>query len=129
MEASQWQQARKELVRWRATQDAMQAKLAKAEAEKKAAESNVETVAQAGTEGAQREAIDQGSVDKETNGEGKAQVIADLEAAEAMANAPAIETEIPEGEADGLAIEGEAVQAGSQAINFDPSFDKATHHL
>ena len=121
VEASQWQQARKELVRWRATQDAMQAKLAKAEAEKKAAESNVETVAQAGTEGAQREAIDQGSVDKETNGEGKAQVIADLEAAEAMANAPAIETEIPEGEADGLAIEGDAVQAGSQAINFDPS--------
>lgn len=121
VEASQWQQARKDLVRWRATQDAMQAKLAKAEAEKKAAESNVETVAQAGTEGAQREAIDQGSVDKETNGEGKAQVIADLEAAEAMANAPAIETEIPEGEADGLAIEGDAVQAGSQAINFDPS--------
>ena len=121
VEASQWQQARKDLVRWRTTQDAMQAKLAKAEAEKTAAESNVETVAQAGTEGAQREAIDQGSVDKETNGEGKAQVIADLEAAEAMANAPAIETEIPEGEADGLAIEGEAVQAGSQAINFDPS--------
>ena len=121
VEASQWQQARKELVRWRATQDAMQAKLAKAEAEKTAAEANVETVAQAGTEGAQREAIDQGSVDKETNGEGKAQVIADLEAAEAMANAPAIETEIPEGEADGLAIEGDAVQAGSQAINFDPS--------
>lgn len=121
VEASQWQQARKDLVRWRTTQDAMQAKLAKAEAEKTAAESNVETVAQAGTEGAQREAIDQGSVDKETNGEGKAQVIADLEAAEAMANAPAIETEIPEGEADGLAIEGDAVQAGSQAINFDPS--------
>lgn len=121
VEASQWQQARKDLVRWRATQDAMQAKLAKAEAEKTAAEANVETVAQAGTEGAQREAIDQGSVDKETNGEGKAQVIADLEAAEAMANAPAIETEIPEGEADGLAIEGDAVQAGSQAINFDPS--------
>ena len=48
-------------------------------------------------------------------------MIADLEAAEAMANAPAIETEIPEGEADGLAIEGDAVQAGSQAINFDPS--------
>lgn len=123
VEASQWQQARKDLVRWRATQDAMQAKLAKAEAEKTAAEANAgtATLAETETEGAQREAIDQGSVDKETNGEGKAQVIADLEAAEAMANAPAIETEIPEGEADGLAIEGDAVQAGSQAINFDPS--------
>lgn len=123
VEASQWQQARKDLVRWRTTQDAMQAKLAKAEAEKTAAELNAETatLAETETEAAQREAIDQGSADNKTTGEGKAQVIADLEAAEAMANAPAIETEIPEGEADGLAIEGEAVQAGSQAINFDPS--------
>ncbi|HAZ00400.1 MAG TPA: hypothetical protein DCY38_06405 [Opitutae bacterium] len=123
VEASQWQQARKDLVRWRTTQDAMQAKLAKAEAEKTAAEANAgtATLAETETEAAQREAIDQGSADNETTGEGKAQVIADLEAAEAMANAPAIETEIPEGEADGLAIEGEAVQAGSQAINFDPS--------
>jgi len=112
VEASQWQQARKDLVRWRTTQDAMQAKLAKAEAEKIAAEANAETVTLAETEAAQREAIDQGSADNKTTGEGKAQVIADLEAAEAMANAPAIETEIPE---------GEAVQAGSQAINFDPS--------
>ena len=123
VEASQWQQARKDLVRWRTTQDAMQAKLAKAEAEKTAAEANAgtATLAETETEAAQREAIDQGSADNETTGEGKAQVIADLEAAEAMANAPAIETEIPEGEADGLAIEGDAVQAGSQAINFDPS--------
>lgn len=123
VEASQWQQARKDLVRWRTTQDAMQAKLAKAEAEKTAAEANTETatLAETETEAAQREAIDQGSAGNETTGEGKAHVIADLEAAEAMANAPAIETEIPEGEADGLAIEGEAVQAGSQAINFDPS--------
>ena len=112
VEASQWQQARKDLVRWRTTQDAMQAKLAKAEAEKIAAEANAETVTLAETEAAQREAIDQGSADNKTTGEGKAQVIADLEAAEAMANAPAIETEIPE---------GEAVQACSQAINFDPS--------
>jgi tetratricopeptide (TPR) repeat protein len=112
VEASQWQQARMDLVRWRTTQDAMQAKLAKAEAEKIAAEANAETVTLAETEAAQREAIDQGSADNKTTGEGKAQVIADLEAAEAMANAPAIETEIPE---------GEAVQAGSQAINFDPS--------
>ena len=123
VEASQWQQARKDLVRWRTTQDAMQAKLAKAEAEKTAAEANAgtATLAETETEAAQREAIDQGSADNKTTGEGKAQVIADLEAAEAMANAPAIETEIPEGEADGLAIEGDAVQAGSQAINFDPS--------
>jgi tetratricopeptide (TPR) repeat protein len=112
VEASQWQQARKDLVRWHTTQDAMQAKLAKAEAEKIAAEANAETVTLAETEAAQREAIDQGSADNKTTGEGKAQVIADLEAAEAMANAPAIETEIPE---------SEAVQAGSQAINFDPS--------
>lgn len=68
VEASQWKPARQELIRWRKAQDAMQARLAKAETEEDAEDS--------------------------TNG-GKAQIITDLEAAEAMAHLPAIETAEP----------------------------------
>ena len=95
VDASQWAQARDELTKWREAQDEMKAKLAKAEAEKKAAE---EAAAMAATEAeVAAEAADKQDQSSETEvaeageGEGKAQVIADMEAAEAMADTPAIE--------------------------------------
>ncbi|MFT5836748.1 MAG: tetratricopeptide (TPR) repeat protein [Candidatus Azotimanducaceae bacterium] len=97
--ASQWQQARQELTRWRQAQDEMKAKLATAEV----TETNVDTdhSATAATEG-------------------KAQVIADLEAAEAMANAPAIEIEVAE-DNDIVIVEDSSAVTGGKSINFDPN--------
>ena len=81
VEASQWEQARQELTRWRRSQDnEMKAKLAKAKADKKVAETT--QVLEPGENS-------KGSETAVTNS--KAQIIADMEAAEAMADAPAIE--------------------------------------
>ena len=73
--ASEWSSARSELKRWREAQNAMQAKLKQAEVKKKAAEAK-----KAATETKAAETA-----------AGKAQVIEDLEAAEALANTPAVE--------------------------------------
>lgn len=90
VDASQWKQARDELIKWRKAQDEMKAKLAQAEAEKKAAE---EAAAKA-AESAEGESVtsEEGEVAGTVAGS-KAQVIADMEAAEAMADTPAIESE------------------------------------
>ena len=134
VEASQWQQARQELLRWRKAQDEMKAKLAAAEEAKKAAaaeanaEANAEGEAEAEAEKeatAEREATDTSS-DNDTSGEtetvateGKAQAIADMEAAEAMADAPAIE--IGPNEGDIAMVEESGETAVRQTITFDPS--------
>lgn len=115
VEASQWKPARQELIRWRKAQDAMQARLAKAETEKEAERLAAEAAAEAEAAQAEQPSAPQleadttdnspgteitrseiGSEDAEdsTNG-GKAQIITDLEAAEAMAHLPAIETAEP----------------------------------
>jgi len=119
VEASPRQQARQELIRWRKAQDEMKVQLAKAEAEKKAAEAKVAAIAAANTETTQ---TSNDSDDSETAAtEGKAQIIADLEAAEAMADAPAIEIEVAE-ETDITLVEDNAADEGSgKAITFDPS--------
>ncbi len=92
VEASQWEQARQELTRWRKSQDEMKAELAKAQADKKAVEAETKAVA-AEAETAQVLESDGNSKGSETAvTDGKAQIIADMEAAEAMADAPAIES-------------------------------------
>jgi Tfp pilus assembly protein PilF len=158
VEASQWNQAREELIRWREAQDAMQAKLARAEAEKQAAEARAEAESRAA---AQREAETEAAANstgtapsdasRQTAGtanapseanatarqsdgdEGKAQVITDLEAAEAMANTPAIE--MPDGGSDsgsGATTSNNirfnpnvAIEPADPDISFTVDFDQA----
>lgn len=113
--ASQWEPARQELVRWRNDQDEQKAKLVKAETDKKAAEAAAKAEA-AATAADQATETDENSPESETaTSEGKAQIIADMEAAEAMADTPAIEVEVKE-EADNTIVE-----EGTKAIAFDPS--------
>ena len=122
VEASQWQQARQELVRWRESQEEMKATLAKAQANKKA----IETEARAATE--EIEASQVVKFDEDSGGsetvitEDKAQIIADMEAAEAMADAPAIE--IAE-EADDLIEDNKSI-ASDPSITLDTTDPKTT---
>ena len=122
VEASQWQQARQELVRWRESQEEMKATLAKAQANKKA----IETEARAATveiETSQVVKSDEDSGGSETViTEDKAQIIADMEAAEAMADAPAIE--IAE-EADDLIEDNKSI-ASDPSITLDTTNPKTT---
>ena len=123
VEASQWQQARQELVRWRESQEEMKATLAKAQANKKA----IETEARAATveiETSQVVKSDEDFGGSETViTEDKAQIIADMEAAEAMADAPAIE--ITE-EADDDLIEENKSIASDSSITLDTTDPKTT---
>ena len=122
VEASQWQQARQELVRWRESQEEMKATLAKAQANKKA----IETEARAAT--AEIETSQVVKSDEDSGGsetvitEDKAQIIADMEAAEAMADAPAIE--IAE-EADDLIEDNKSI-ASDPSITLDTTDPKTT---
>ena len=122
VEASQWQQARQELVRWRESQEEMKATLAKAQANKKA----IETEARAATE--EIEASQVVKSDEDSGGsetvitEDKAQIIADMEAAEAMADAPAIE--IAE-EADDLIEDNKSI-ASDPSITLDTTDPETT---
>ena len=123
VEASQWEQARQELVRWRESQDEMKAKLAKAQADKKA----IETEARPAT--AEAEARQVVESDEDSGGsetaitEGKTQIISDMEAVEAMADAPAIE--ITE-EADVTPIKDNKVIASDPSITIDATKPKTT---
>ena len=122
VEASQWQQARQELVRWRESQEEMKATLAKAQANKKA----IQTEARATTveiETSQVVKSDEDSGGSETViTEDKAQIIADMEAAEAMADAPAIE--IAE-EADDLIEDNKSI-VSDPSITLDTTDPKTT---
>jgi tetratricopeptide (TPR) repeat protein len=129
VEASQWEQARQELVRWRKSQDAMKEKLAKAEVDQKAAEAEAEAVA-AATEATEAAELVESDQDSEGSGtamrEGKAQVIADMEAAEAMADAPAIETNE---EAALTFVQDNKVIASDPSITNEPTDPKTTFEV
>jgi tetratricopeptide (TPR) repeat protein len=128
VEASQWKQARQELVRWRKSQDEMKDKLAKAEAEadQKAAEAEAKAVA-AATEAAEVVESDEDSEVGETaTSKGKAQIITDMKAAEAMADAPAIE--INE-EADPTFVQDNEDIASDPSIRNEPTDPKTTFEV
>ncbi|MEO0510277.1 MAG: tetratricopeptide repeat protein [Verrucomicrobiota bacterium] len=110
IDASEWKEASEELKEWRKAQEVMKAKLAAAEAAKKAEEKAAQATVEAPTEAT--EVLDEAV-------EGKSQVIADLEAAEALANQPAEETSVSMELADAAAIEEAADK--TKAITFDPS--------
>ncbi len=95
LDASEWANARGELERWRSAQVALQAELTKSNAAKEAVakeaaakEAAAKLVADTSAAVTDLTIIDAG--DPST---GKAQVIADMERAEAMANTPALEVE------------------------------------
>jgi tetratricopeptide (TPR) repeat protein len=113
VEASQWKQASDEIKRWRTAQQEMKAKLAAEEARKQAAE-KAEQEATEIAQSASAESENAQSSDLEAGEGGKSQVVADLEAAEAMANQPAQEA-LTTGEATGES------PAESKMIAFDPS--------
>ncbi|PXA04580.1 hypothetical protein DDZ13_05235 [Coraliomargarita sinensis] len=124
VEASQWKQASDELKRWRAAQEKMKAELAAAEeAKKKAdeAEKEDEVVEVANADSEAPEQTEGAASTEETTDSGKAQVIADLESAEALANKPAEEAE-PGGQAgpDPTAV-AEETPDEAKTIAFDPN--------
>jgi len=85
IDASEWAIARGELTRWRNAQEAMQAELTEAKVAKEATAKPVTDNSTA--------APDPTIIDASEATSGKAQVIADMEHAEAMANTPALEAE------------------------------------
>lgn len=121
VDASQWKQAREELERWRAAREEKKAKLAAAEkAKEKAAEeeagdeiADTATPEPSGADGSDPEAAAEG---------GKAQVVSDLEAAEALANKPAEEAAEEESDAstDTAAPEDKAI-AFNPAVAIEPA--------
>lgn len=118
VEASQWKQARQELTRWRKSQDQMKAQLAKTQADKKAAEAEPKVVATEveATKVLESDGNSKGSETAITDG--KAQVIADMEAAEAMADAPAIENNE---EADIALVQDNKAIASDSSVTIEPS--------
>lgn len=123
VDASQWEQARQELTRWRKSQDEMEAKLAQAQADEKAAEAKPK-VATALVEAAQVLEYDENPKKSENAvTDSKAQIIADMEAAEAMAEAPAIE--INEG-ADVTLVQDNKVIASDPSNTIEPAVPMTT---
>ena len=123
VEASQWEQARQELTRWRKLQDEIKAKLAKAQADKKAAEAEPKAVT-AEVEDAQVLESDGNSKRSETAvTDSKAQIIADMEAAEAMADTPAIESNE---EADVTLVQDNKVIASDPSITIETAVAMTT---
>jgi tetratricopeptide (TPR) repeat protein len=122
IDASQWASARGELERWRSAQAAMKAELAKAEAAEAAAKKATAEAAEAAELAAAKQAEAQTKAAAETPAasegagvtSGKAQIMEDLEHAEAMADTPALEA-APHAEA------GAASASTSKTITFDPS--------
>lgn len=115
LEASQWQEASSEIKRWRTAQEKMKAKLAAEEVDEKKA---TETAAQeeetkvAETDSSESEATD--NSEPTVQADGKSQVVADLEAAEAMANRPARKATTADEATN-------AATARSNTIAFDPN--------
>ncbi|WP_269525675.1 tetratricopeptide repeat protein [Coraliomargarita parva] len=140
VDASQWSDARAELKRWRQAQETMKTELAKTEAAKKAAadakakakaEAEVAAAkAKAEKTAASSEAVATGTSNTATEG-GKAQIIADLEHAEAMANAPAVETVATSDlEDEGKTITYDpsiAIEPADPELGIEVNFDQQTN--
>ncbi|MFU8848122.1 MAG: hypothetical protein ACNA77_05335 [Opitutales bacterium] len=108
LQASEWKQASDEIMQWRAKQEAMKAKLAAEKAAKDAAEAAAKEQTETADETESTE-TEIAVHSEEPGGEGgKSQVVADLAAAEAMANQPALETASPD-------------ETGASPITFNPN--------
>lgn len=116
VDASQYAQTRQELKRWRTARKAMKVTLSEAAAKKETEEAA--NAAEQGIELIEKEEIERPAMAETDGGSGgKAQAITDMEAAEAMANQPAIENE--EG-AEGLSATFDpetAVESGARDLS------------
>lgn len=121
VDASEWATARAELEGWRAAQKVMREKIALEEATKKAAaEATEKAAAETSNTVAATIATDDGDTTEIKSG--KAQVVADLEAAEALANTPAVEIETSVTITENTpAIEKAEANDSVKKITFDPS--------
>tara|TARA_B110000285_G_scaffold49800_1_gene56565 strand:+ start:2416 stop:4065 length:1650 start_codon:yes stop_codon:yes gene_type:complete len=118
VDASEWANARGELERWRSAQVAMQAELTKSATAKEAAAKLVADTSAAATD---LTIIDAGEASS-----GKAQVIADMERAEAMANTPALEVE-PANSAATITFDPNiAIEPAEPALSYDQQSEGAT---
>ena len=117
VEASQWEQARQELARWRESQDEMKSKLTKALADKKATDTEAGAAAVEVEASQKVESYEDSGGSEAALTEDKAQIIADIEAAEAMADAPAIE--IIEEADDTFIQDNKAIAPDSSITNSD----------
>lgn len=130
VEASQWQQANEELKNWRTAQEKMKAQFAAEEAtEEKASDDETDDGGGGGggeatddeaTEMADAESSESGEADGADGSEdsgGKSQVVADLEAAEALATQPAREAAEVDPNAEAL----DAAPSEGEAAAFNPN--------
>lgn len=138
IDASKWASARGELNRWRDAQAAMQAELAKTNA---AAETEEQTEeAKSDTETAAPEAHVKHDTPTSTTTEagsatsGKAQIIEDMQHAEAMADAPALETDSPTEAVTAPARQGKivafdpniAIEPAEPELSIEVNYDQQT---
>jgi tetratricopeptide (TPR) repeat protein len=130
--ASEWADERTALENWRKDQIAMQAELAKAQKAQAQAEEAAKIAAEATAKLAAtteknslsdtKTAADTVNIETEIETESKAQIITDLEHAEAMADAPAIEVESSEETIRfNPAI---AIEPAEPALTFEVSYDQ-----
>lgn len=110
LDASEWADARNELVAWRKAQDTMKAELEKA---RKAKEVQATQVAQVTVIDVPKEPAEASSMAVAEATEGKAQIIEDMDQAEAMADQPAIEAAAESAETPD--------EATPKVIAYDPS--------
>jgi len=115
--ASEWASAREELTRWRQAQEAMRAELGKAKTSKKAAADK----AQAAKTAMVPMITSPDTSPTTANIEGKAQIIADMEAAESMATTPAIElANTPPTNKPLIATVDSSIAGSRSSITFNP---------
>lgn len=129
VDASEWANARGELERWRSAQLAMQADLAKTKAAKeaaaKAAKPAAELAASTTTEMTDvTDVTDIKAAEAAEATEGKAQIIADMEHAEAMANTPAVEVEPTSNETTIAYDPSIAIEPAEPSLTFDVTYDQ-----
>ena len=120
VDASEWANARGELERWRSAQVAMQAELAKTKATKEAA------AKLAASTSAEAAATDLTIIDADEATSGKAQIIVDMERAEAMANTPALEAESASSAAAIIFDPNIAIEPAEPALTYDQQSEGAT---
>ena len=117
IEASEWAAARGELEAWRKAQTEMKAELAKAKAKAEAAQEAEAAArpkaAEATTSADQAQTEAQAASASASQTSGKAQIVEDIQNAEAIAHTPALEAEATE--------TASASISSDKAVSFDPS--------
>ncbi|HAV14661.1 MAG TPA: hypothetical protein DCX06_14385 [Opitutae bacterium] len=127
VDASEWSSTRTELIGWRNAQEQMRADMAITEKAQKALEEAKKTVNATVAPDTSTE-IDTPATNEPANTEGKAQIIADMEAAEALATTPALEADESAGSTEGTTTvtfdPNIAIQPAEPDLSFEVSYDQ-----